>query len=432
VITFVSLFLGLVSGPQIVEIAVAERVATVELRLDGKVVAVLSGKPWKAEVDFGPDLRTHELVAVARDGVGAQVGRARQQINVPRPAAEAEILLEGWHGGRPRTARLIWTSRQFLEPESIRVALDGRDLEVEDPGRIELPPVDPQSMHFITAELTFAANQRSTAQSIFGGRYGEKAESELTAVPVLLKRRRLEQPEESSGWLRRPSGEPLRVVAIEDDPAQLFIVRDDDALPTLRQLDRALRSDRGYGYRRLGLEAEDRLFLMSARAVVTAHPDLDYQLYPISRAFGLEDVALPEALSRFRVEVEATTEQRFSDAVAVAGVRAAAEGRRRAVLLIVSRCGEQSGHWTGNGVRQYLAELRVPLEVWTTQWPNPDNGGFCRGARHLINTESYGGALSRLRRLLKRQQILWVEGSHLPREIVLAENAPATEVVQQN
>lgn len=431
-IAFVSLFLGLVSGVQIVEVAVAERVATVELRLDGEIVGRLSGEPWKSEIDFGGELMSHELVAVARNRSGGEVGRVTQQINVPRSAAEAEILLDGWQGGGPRNARLIWRSRQRLEPESIAVSLDGTALQVSDTERIELPAVDPRSLHFISAELTFPGNRRSTAQAIFGGHYGEEVESELTAVPVLLGGRRLQRPEEGRDWLKGRDGEALRIVAVEEDPAQLFVVRDDGALPVLRQLDRALRADHGRGYRRLGLKVEDRLFLTSSRAVLSAHPDVDYELFPISRPIGLVEAPLPEVLTRFKVGGNATTEQLLSDAVAVAGVRAAAGGKRRAVLLVISKCDEQSGHWSGEVVRRYLAELRVPLEVWSTAWPTPKSGGFCDGARYLINTESYGGALSRLRRLLQKQQILWVEGSHLPREIVLADSAPATEVVQPN
>ena len=430
-IAFVSLFLGLVTGSQVVEVAVAERVATVELRLDGAAVARLAEGPWRAEVDFGDELTTHELVAVARDRAGAEVARAVQQINVPRSAHEVEILLEGWRAGRPSRARLIWHSRQLLDPESIAVSLDGRPLPVEDPARIELPPVDAASIHFISAELTFPGDQRSTAQAIFGGRYGEEVESELTAVPVLLEGRRLRRPEEAAGWLRLPGGAAPRVVAVEEDAAQVFVVRDEEARPALNRLRRQLRAEQGRAYRRLGLAPPDRLFLMSARAVVTTHAELDYELYPISRPFGLDEVALPEALARFEVDrPTTTTRQHLADAVAVAGVRAATGGRRRAVLLVIDRCDQRSGRWGGDAVRRYLAELRVPLEVWTTNRPDAKAGGFCRDARWLVNVDTFAAALSRLRRLLKRQQILWVEGSHLPRDITLAATAPAADVAQ--
>lgn len=429
-IAFVSLFLGLVAGPQVVQVAVSERVAAVELRLDGEAVARLTGKPWKAEIDFGVGLTTHQLVAVAFDRFGAEVDRALQQINVPRPANETEILLGGWRDGRPHHARLIWHSRQLLDPESITVSLDGRELAVADPGRIELPPVDAQAMHFISAELVFPGNERSTAQAIFGGRYGEQVESELTAVPVLLDGRRLKTPRQGQGWLRRRDGGALRVVAVENDAAQLFIVRDEATLPALGRLLRQLRAEQGRAYRRLGLEMEDRQFLTSSRAVVTEHADLAYELYPISRGFGLEEVALPEALAHFEVDRRTTTVQRLSDAVAVAGVRAAAGGRRRAVLLVVADCAQPSGRWSGEAVRRYLAELRVPLEVWTTERPGRGGDGFCRNAWQLVDTDTYGAALARLRRRLRKQQILWVQGSHLPHQVVLAEGVAAREVAR--
>jgi len=345
---------------------------------------------------------------------------------------EAEILLEGWQGGRPRSARLIWRSAQLHDPESIVVSLDGEILAVDDPGHIELPEVVADSLHFISAELTFPGNQRSSAQSIFGGRYGVEVESELTAVPVLPAGRRLGRPEDGRGWLRRPDGEALRVVAVEEDVAEVLIVRDDVALPTLQRLERTLRREKPRTYHRVGLAAADRLFLTSARAVVAAHPEVDYELYPISRAFGLDDVSLPRALSLFELRDEARTEQRLSDAVAVAGVRAAAGGRRRAVLLIVSDCAERTGRWTGETVRRFLAELRVPLEVWVTHRLDREADGFCRGARRLKGTGSYLAAVDRLRRLLAKQQILWVEGRHMPREILLTDTALATEVVPEN
>ena len=431
-IAFVTLFLGLVAGHQVVGVAVSGPVVTVELRLDGELASSLSGEPWRTKLDFGAELTTHELVAVARDAAGAEVGRAVQQINVPRSSVEAEILLDDWQEGRPRSARLIWHSAELREPESIAVSLDGEILVVDDPGQIELPEVDPDSLHFISAELTFPGNKRSSAQSIFGGRYGVEVESELTAVPVVPAKRRLERPQDGRGWLRRPDGEALRVVAVEEDVAEVLIVRDDAALPTLQRLERTLRREKPRSHHRGGLAPADRLFLTSARAVVAAHAEVDYELYPISRSFGLEDVSLPRALAVVEVSAEGTTEQRLSDAVAVAGVRAAAGGRRRAVLLVVSDCAERTGRWTGESVRRFLAELRVPLEVWVTRRLDREAGGFCRGALRLKGTGSYLAAHDRMRRLLAKQQILWVEGRHLPREILLTDAALATEVVQEN
>lgn len=431
-IVFVTLLLGLVTGNQLVEVAVSGKVAAVELWLDGELVSRLEGEPWRAEVDFGAALTTHELLAIGRGAGGEELGRVAQQINVPRSPIEAELLLDGWRGGRPGFARLIWRSASLEVPRSIEVSLDGSPVAAPDPERIRLPDLDPEQMHFISVELTFAGNHRVTTQAVFGGRYGEAVESELTAVPVRPAGGRLAGPREASGWLRRPSGEPLPVVAVEQDAGEVVVVRDELALRSLQRLHRDLQRERPRSYRRIGLIPEDRVYLMSARAVVASHPELDYELYPMSRPFGIEEFSLPRALAELGMVDEARTRQRLSEAVAVAGVRAAAGGRRRAVLLVVSDCGARSGRWSGEQVRRYLAELRVPLEVWTTRRPDPGGGGFCRGARQLIGSASYQRAVTRLRRLLETQQVLWVAGSYLPREIVLAAEAPASEVVDRS
>ena len=50
-ISILSLFIPLVTGPHPVELAVADRVARVELLLDGQQVAELSAPPWIVWVD---------------------------------------------------------------------------------------------------------------------------------------------------------------------------------------------------------------------------------------------------------------------------------------------------------------------------------------------------------------------------------------------
>src|SRR5262245_7368528 len=105
-IAFATLFLGLVLGPQRIELAMEGAPAAVQLVLDGREVASLSKPPWMAEIDLGSSLAPHVLDAVARDAQGAVVGSARQWINLPRGAAEAALVLEGQAGAMPRRARL--------------------------------------------------------------------------------------------------------------------------------------------------------------------------------------------------------------------------------------------------------------------------------------------------------------------------------------
>ena len=73
-LTFLTLFLGLVSGVRRVDLAVGDAVATVEVRLDGRAVGLLKAAPWSLNVDFGDPPKPHELSAVAFDADGKEVG----------------------------------------------------------------------------------------------------------------------------------------------------------------------------------------------------------------------------------------------------------------------------------------------------------------------------------------------------------------------
>jgi hypothetical protein len=102
VISFVTLLLGIAVGMRPVEVATDPAVASVEFRLDGRLLAVLTAPPWRMLADFGAPL-PHDLVAVARNGEGAEIGRAVQCINVPRSMAEATLTLlpgTGWTASR--------------------------------------------------------------------------------------------------------------------------------------------------------------------------------------------------------------------------------------------------------------------------------------------------------------------------------------------
>ncbi len=115
-IAFASLFLGLIVGPEPIEILVGDEVAAVELRLDGRTVGELRGAPWRLVCDFGPQLRPHELLAVAYDLNRREIARARQWINLPRRPAEASVMLDGGADGRGLIARLSWESVVATEP----------------------------------------------------------------------------------------------------------------------------------------------------------------------------------------------------------------------------------------------------------------------------------------------------------------------------
>lgn len=93
-IEFFTLFLGLITGPQPVTVAVGPEVATVAFLVDDDRSGEAAGAPWTATVDFGSRLLPRELTAVAHDAQGGELGRTRQLINLPRPPAEVSMALE--------------------------------------------------------------------------------------------------------------------------------------------------------------------------------------------------------------------------------------------------------------------------------------------------------------------------------------------------
>src|SRR5262245_43752635 len=122
-IAFLTLFLGLTLGAYPVELAVEGPVASAELLLDGAAAGRIAGPPWKGQVDFGSDLLPHELVARGLDELGQEVVRTRQWVNLPRPAAEVGIVLEG-PAEKPTRVRVSWQSLKGERPVAAQVTMD--------------------------------------------------------------------------------------------------------------------------------------------------------------------------------------------------------------------------------------------------------------------------------------------------------------------
>ena len=70
-VTFLSLFLWLMTDVHPVKVAVDPGVASVEIFLDGEGIGVATAPKWEIKCDFGDRLRPHELVAVALAGLRA-------------------------------------------------------------------------------------------------------------------------------------------------------------------------------------------------------------------------------------------------------------------------------------------------------------------------------------------------------------------------
>lgn len=426
-IAFLTLFLGLTLGPQPVELTVTGPVAVVEILLDGTPVARLDGPPWSGRIDFGSALLPHQLVARALDEQGTEVGRARQWVNLPRPPAEVEVLFEQGEGGRRVAGRLTWQSLTGESPSALAVTFDGKPLIPDAQGRIALPDHDPETTHVLSAELRFSGSLVARKDVAFGGELGDEVATELTAVPVRLRPgQKLPAPERMRGWFLS-GGKPLTVAAVEEGPAQLFVVRDLATADALRKLDSGGKSrsvlseaQRHSEYRRfllmLGKEDTVRFVWPVARSV--SGDGLPAELFDMSRDFGAEDGGLLWFLARSLPRVDNPWKQRLADAVAVGGLQALYGNRRRAVLLVLGERPTDVSRSDPALVRRYLESIRVPLFVWTLGHPGV-SGTWGEG----VEVSSIGKmrkAFTRLEKELATQRIVWLDGRHLPQSIELA------------
>jgi hypothetical protein len=415
-VAFASLFLGLVFGWVDVEMNVAGRVARVDLLLDGVEIARVV-EPWRTKVDLGVPPAPRELVAVAFDGDGREVGRARQWINRPRAVAEASFLLEPGAAGERRVARLGWRSATGDEPESLVVTFDGDRLPVADPARVELPPHSPDHPHVLRAELVFPGNVTAVVDTLVGGRQSAESLVELTAVVVALDEGASPPlPGRPAGWLLA-SGEATHVVAVEQGPAEVTFVAGAAALAALAGEPggwklRPRRDPRFPG---------DVTFRFASTVPRAASGSTDAVLYPVSQRFGkTRDRVRESAVDVAAAWGAAPGAPRIADAVATAGMAATEAGRRRAVGRHLRNEAEDESTRAPEEARVFLETQQVPLVVWAVgsdagvaalAWPR---------AVPVFSDETLKSAVAELSTLLGRQRVAWLSGTYLPQLIALA------------
>lgn len=431
-ITFLTLYLGLIVGPRDFELAVTDTTARVEILLDGELRTEITAPPWEFRIDLGEVPLPHELTAVAYDDEGAPVGRAFQRLNVPHPPVELVIALES-EGGRVHAARLAWEAAADEALSGVRVRLDGRRIPVADPTHIPLPQLDLERSHHLSVEVTFKGRLRTQASVVFGGRFVDQVDSELTAIAVegLGGDAGDEAPAAAvaAGWFHR-RGTPLSVFAVERPPAEVMLVRDQASASRLLRLVGSLRANPGLssnsGARErlldrrarelgIGLEGDDWLRVMStqpekrpetSKAFFSASADV----LPMARGLGM-------GVAGLRVPGDDSLE-RLADAVAASGLEVSGGGRRRAVLLVVDPKTTDASAFTTEHAKRYLTAMRVPLEVWTAG----DRGAVRRvwgAARDVRKAPRLLAAVEALRDRLDRQLVIWLEGRLLPSEIEL-------------
>ncbi len=419
VIRFASLFLGLVFGTVNVELDVAREVRLVRLLLDGREVATLEG-PWRTQVDLGSVLAPHELVAVALDGSGRELSRARQWVNRPRAVAEAGFVLEPGEGGAGRIARLGWMSVAKEKPASVTVAFDGRELVVRDPARIELPPHDPARVHVLRAVVDFGGDAVAVADATFGGARHAESLTEMTAVPVELEEGKTLPPAEAmEGWFVR-KGVPLTVAAVDEGPALAVFVLAGKAEAELARMEKG-RGSPGPGEAEMGRwdgalrKGQRFLYLWTDPGREVRWKDV-LDVYPQTPELTSRDGGVL-GMGPHLVRPGSAGKERIAQAVAVGGLTAAARERRRAVVLLVGRDASDASALPAAEAVAFLRRLHVPFEVWSVSEPPAPVAARFGPVVDASSRALFRSAVRSLSDRLDRQRIVWLAGSFLPHEV---------------
>ena len=424
-VKFLTLLAGLVVGVQSIEVVVSEPATRVELRLNGGVVAEASAPPWVLRCDFGRELHPGLVEVVAFDESGRELGRDAQRVNLPESRAEAVIVPSTDDSGRVVAAQLAWTSPEFDRPRSIEAFLDGRPVKVTGSHRVDLSAATPGELHVLTVELQFSPELTLKRQLEFGKGFSGDASSDLTAVPVLVDGSSPLPPVQSmAGWFTA-GGDELRVTAVERERGRLVVVRDPGAeellVRILGERKRVTReAGRGNAWLPLDLlDADVEMRVLEAEPVRPRGRARETLLFPYSKD------GIPGGEGIIRAAVASNNERLLgtglmvSDAVAMAGLRAAEGNPRRAVLLLLGPQREDVSRFRPEAVRRFLGELRVPLVVWDLSGQAADAPPAWRPDVAIATLDDVTTASSGLRSIFRRQRIVWVAGRHLPQRVEL-------------
>ena len=433
-IAFASLFLGLVVGVQSVAVLASAPVAAVQFQLDGQPAGRTAGKPWAAEIDFGRELEPHKLVAVALDAKGTEIGRATQWLNLPRPAAEIEIVLERDERGRATAARLTSTGRTAAGPTRVSLTLDRKPLSLDGAWRAVLPGYDQSTPHVLSAEVEFPSDVRTRSDIVLGGGSTGEAKSELTAVAFRV--RAGAGAPGGSGGPKGPTpglighapgldslrggfsemGQALHLVAVDHGPADVLVVRDFETATAVSRL-----GNRGPFIDRW-VEKGDRVRIVWPTAMqIVSLKEGRAELFAMSRFLTRSEGGFYNLLARLRYPDSYSPPYRFADAVAIAGLQGYSSGSRRAVVLVVGTSRDDSIHAPAV-VRRYLERIQVPLHVWSLTGVSgtPSPWGEVEDVSSLSGLSR---AVARLKEDLAAQYVAWFEGRHRPQDIVPAQVA---------
>lgn len=394
-LVFLTFFLGLVSGPQTVSLNASPDIRAVAIFLDGQKVTTLQA-PFTGSVDLGSRLAPRQLMAIGYDEKGNELARATQVLNVPHPPAEATILLTEGN----RRAEIHWMEKAHEKPSEVRLTVDDQPVVLDDTLRAALPPLDPAKPHVIQAEIRFPSGAVARREvTMAGGSYSDSVDSELT--PVVVKD--VARPEKCFD---------ARVSAVEKSRAVVIFVKDPDPRFVLRNFARFYQ-DGSYADSEI-VRNFARLDANTAASVVwpvmqlrarEGSPTMD--VYDSNGGIDAHYFGMLWTVTRGNRSYPESAPRRYANAVAVAGMMAAEQGTRRAVVLLLQPGHNDESSHDAATVREYLRSLDVPLRVWSV--------GATKGQRQAwgdvtdVSTQGrLAAAAKQLRDELASQTVVWL------------------------
>jgi hypothetical protein len=115
---------------------------------------------------------------------------------------------------------------------------------------------------------------------------------------------------------------------------------------------------------------------------------------------------------------------RVADAATAAGLLAASWSHPRAVVVVLTGNPDASV-LSAAQARSYLADLGVPVAVWTAAAAAPEGAARWGGGRQVKTLADVRAAVKELEAAVREQRIVWVDGAHLPQSIFVTAAAPA-------
>jgi hypothetical protein len=410
-VAFISLFLGLAAGMQSVDVQTDPAVKALRILLDGREVAALTQPPWHAVIDFGRELEPRPLEAIGFDEKGNEIGRATQFLNLPRATAELEIVLQSGGIG-PKGADLRWQHLQFKQPKSATISFDRTPLKIDKNYHADFPKTDWSHPHFIAAEVKFQGGIAARREIVVGGAVADTAQAELT--PVLVTQTTQPLPASFENCLLLDE-KPVRTAAVEKPIALVTFVRDPDRTEALHAIDPTHSMVDSYFSRiavihaiPLDNDTEMRYIWPFPKKFADSAQQRAALLFDSSQDMSASTIGLVWFLTRTYGGRYYNEPLQFTDAVAVAGLRAIAEGRRRAVVLIIGKRKDNSLNDSA-AVRRYLADIGVPLFVWSVTGPRPDLADVWGEVEDVSSLDRLRAAADKLRENLAAQRVAWVD-----------------------